>query len=68
MLRARGRGGGIEVWSSGPLEAGCNRVGVEVQRNGALELRRCAVSVRRGEGCLKRSGDALQACCGCRDV
>jgi len=37
MLRARGRGAGIEVWSSGAPEVCCRLVDVEVLRYGALE-------------------------------
>ena len=34
MLWARGRGGGIEVWSAGALEVCCKRVDVEVWASG----------------------------------
>ena len=45
MLRARGRGGGIEVWDFGALEVSCGRVDVEVLRYEDLELRRHAAGL-----------------------
>ena len=45
MLRARGRGGGTEVWSSGALEVCCRRVDVAVLRYEDLELRRHAAGL-----------------------
>jgi len=54
MLRARGRGGGIGVWSSGALEVCCRRVDVEVWDSGGGQQ-----MCRRGE--LWSSEGALQA-------
>ena len=51
MLRARGRGGGIELWSFGALEVCCRRVDVEVWAPvGGHQV------CRRGRVCLKSSG------------
>jgi len=61
MLRARGRGGGTEVWSSRALEVCCRRVDVAVLRYEDLKLRRHATGLETGGMEIWSSGGVLRA-------
>jgi len=57
MLRARGRRGGIEVWSSGALEVYRRRVDVEVLRSGdAPQACRCGDVEAWNSGAMEVAG------------